>query len=197
MSDRLGPVTLEGNQVRLEPVQPGHVPALVAAGQADEIWTYLPLRLTTIEAMEARMREALNRQRDGSEHPFAVVLRGSGRIVGSTSYLEVSSPHRSVEIGWTWYSPDVWGTTVNPEAKYLMFKHAFESWGAFRVFLKTDARNLHSQAAIEKLGARYEGTLRSHLILPDGFRRDSKYYSVLDSEWPAVRSRLEQRLASG
>ncbi|MBM2812099.1 MAG: family N-acetyltransferase, partial [Chloroflexi bacterium] len=130
----------------------------------------------------------------GVEYPFAVIVRENGRVVGATSYLDVSEENRAAEIGWTWYSPDVWGTAVNPEAKYLLLERAFEDWNAIRVFFKTDARNLRSQAAIRKLGAQYEGTLRSHRILADGFRRDSMYFSILDFEWPTVKSTLRARL---
>lgn len=144
--------------------------------------------------MEARIEMFLNRQAQGIEYPYTVITRADGRVVGTTSYLDVSERHRAAAIGWTWYSPDVWGTAVNPEAKYLLLKHAFEDWNAIRAFFKTDARNLRSQAALRKLGAQYEGTLRSHRILPDGFRRDSAYFSILGVEWPSVKSRLEKRL---
>jgi RimJ/RimL family protein N-acetyltransferase len=97
-------------------------------------------------------------------------------------------------IGWTWYSPEAWGRSVNPEAKLLLLEHAFETWGAVRVALKTDAKNLHSQAAIRKLGAKYEGTLRNHRIRRDGSLRDSVVFSIIDSEWPGVKAALLRRL---
>jgi RimJ/RimL family protein N-acetyltransferase len=185
-------VRLEGRHVCLEPLTEQHLGSLLEAAQAEKVWTYMPLDLRTAEAMERRVATFLTRQAQGIEYGFAV--RYSGRVVGATSYLDVSEEHRAAEIGWTWYSPDFWGTVVNPEAKYLLLSNAFDGWNAVRVFFKTDARNLRSQSAIKKLGAQYEGTLRSHRILPGGFRRDSVYFSILDHEWPSVKSRLEERL---
>ena len=190
----LGPLILEGKHVRLEPLTRAHLGPLVAAAQAEEISTYLPINLKAPGTMEERIELFLARQAQGIEYPFAVVTRDEGRVVGTTSYLDVSDENRSTEIGWTWYTPDVWGTAVNPEGKLLLLQHAFEDWNAIRIFFKTDARNLRSQAALRKLGAQYEGTLRSHRILADGFRRDSMYFSILDSEWPTVKARLEERL---
>ena len=115
-------------------------------------------------------------------------------VIGSTRYLDVQQDDRTVEIGWTWYTPEAWGGVVNPEAKYLLMRHAFEDWHAIRVALKTDIKNLHSQAAIKKLGARYEGTLRNQRVRPDGSYRDTVIFSVIESEWPQVKAGLEQRL---
>ena len=190
----LGPVVLEGRFVRLEPLAPSHAVPLLAAAQAPEIWTSMPTALTTRAAIDRWIAEALERAGEGREFAFAVVVREGGRVVGSTRYMDVQAAHRGVEIGWTWYAPDVWGTAVNPEAKYVLLQHAFEEWGAIRVCLKTDARNLHSQAAIRKLGAHYEGTLRSHRIRQDGTARDSVLYSIVRQEWPEVRAALEQRI---
>lgn len=190
----LGPVMLEGKSIRLEALAASHADALLAAAQAPEIWTWMPTVLTTRAAIDRWIADTLKRTAEGSEFAFAVVARGGDRVVGSTRYMDVQTAHRGVEIGWTWYAPDVWGTAVNPETKYLLLRHAFEEWGAIRVCLKTDARNLHSQAAIRKLGARYEGTLRNHRIRGDGTLRDSVLYSIVREEWPAVRASLEQRI---
>lgn len=137
---------------------------------------------------------ALAEQRAGHEHPFAVVLRDGGRVVGSTRYMDVQPQHKATEIGWTWYAPDTWGTVVNAESKYLLLRHAFEEWGAIRVALKTDARNTRSQAAIRKLGAKYEGTLRNHRIRRDGTLRDTMLFSIVRDEWPDVKRGLETRI---
>jgi len=190
----LGPVRLEGQVVRLEPLGFQHLDRLIEIGQSADIWTYLPLDLSTRPAMEQNIGRLLGRQSQGAAYPFAVVDQTDGHVVGHTSYLDVSAEHRATEIGWTWYRPEVWGTRVNPEAKYLLLRHAFETWGAIRVYFRTDARNLHSQAAIKKLGAQYEGKLRSHRILADGYRRDSMIFSILDNEWPDTKARLQQRL---
>jgi len=140
------------------------------------------------------MDEALYASDRGTAYVFTVIDRATNRIVGSTRYMDIQAEHRGVEIGWTWYAPEVWGTAVNPECKLLLLTHAFEEWGAVRVMLKTDHRNARSQAAIRKLGAVYEGTLRQHRVRPDGTLRDTVVFSILDREWPAVRAGLYARL---
>ncbi len=133
-------------------------------------------------------------QRDAGDHlPFVVEL--DGRIVGSTRYGDIRETDRALEIGWTWYLPEVRGTRVNPAAKRLLLAHAFETLDMLRVQLKTDGRNRHSQRAIEKLGAVKEGVFRMHSRTADGFQRDVVMYSIVAPEWPAVRARLDERLA--
>ena len=117
-----------------------------------------------------------------------------GRAIGSTGYLDIDRPNRALEIGMTWYGLAYQRTAVNTECKYLLLRHAFDDLGALRVCLKTDSRNVRSQQAIERIGAIREGTLRNHRITWDGVNRHSVFYSVIDSEWPAVRSALEAKL---
>ena len=128
------------------------------------------------------------------EGVFAVRHRGSGELVGSSRFLGVRRADRVVEIGWTWFNPAVWGSGVNVETKLLQMGHAFDSLGAIRVELKTDSRNERSRGAIAALPARFEGVLRNHMTVPDVGVRDSAYYSVIDTEWPAVRAALSARL---
>lgn len=154
----------------------------------------MPARPVTSEQMDRWLEKAMEAESQGREYPFVVVRLEDNRVIGSTRYLDVQEADRNVEIGWTWYTPDVWGGVVNPEAKYLLMHHAFDDWRAVRVGLKTDIKNLHSQAAIKKLGARYEGTLRNQRIRLDGTYRDTVIFSVIESEWPQVKARLEQRL---
>jgi N-acetyltransferase len=191
----LGPLTLSGRSVRLEPLTPAHAQELLAAAAAPEIWRWLPERIETAGQMAGWIDTALQAQAAGLEYPFAVVDLASGKAVGSTRYMDVSETHRGVEVGWTWYRREDWGSRVNPEAKLLLLTHAFEDWGAIRLYLKTDSLNERSRAAILKLGASYEGDLRNHRIRADGSFRHSSYYSILDSEWPAVKRGLEERLA--
>jgi N-acetyltransferase len=190
----LGPVSLTGNHISLEPLRLPHAAGLLEAGRSPEIWNWMPARPVTPDAMQAWISQALTAESQGREYPFVVLDRRDGRVIGSTRYLSVEEDDRTVEIGWTWYSPDTWGGIVNPEAKYLLMRHAFEDWRAIRVALKTDVKNLHSQAAIRKLGARYEGTLRNQRIRPDGSYRDTVMFSIIESEWPTVKAKLEQRL---
>lgn len=130
------------------------------------------------------------------EYAFAVRLKGDARVVGSTAYFGIVPKHKRIEIGYTWYSTDAQGTVVNPECKFLLLKHGFEDWGALRVQLGTDANNIHSQHAILKLGAKFEGKLRNHGIRRDGSVRDMMLYSIISSEWPAVKKGLEARIES-
>jgi len=154
----------------------------------------MPARPVTPETMARWLDKAVHAESQGREYPFVVVRVEGEHVIGSTRYLDVQEDDRTVEIGWTWYAPDAWGGVVNPEAKYLLMRHAFDDWHAIRVALKTDINNLHSQAAIKKLGARYEGTLRNQRIRPDGSYRDTVVFSVIESEWPSVKAGLEERL---
>ena len=175
-------------------MRPAHAAQLLAAGQPAEIWEWMPTRPISAETVDAWLATAMQAESHGREYPFIVVRLSDSLVIGSTRYLDVQQDDRTVEIGWTWYTPEAWGGVVNPEAKYLLMRHAFEDWHAIRVALKTDIKNLHSQAAIKKLGARYEGTLRNQRIRPDGSYRDTVIFSVIESEWPQVKAGLEERL---
>jgi RimJ/RimL family protein N-acetyltransferase len=186
------PVVLEGSVVRLEPLAQAHTADLFAVLD-DEIWRFMPSAVArTIEDVRAMIDEAIAAARLGTEVPFAIVLRASGRAVGSTRYIDIRRAHRGLEIGWTWIGREWQRTAVNSECKRLLLEHAFEVLGALRVQLKTDARNTRSQRAIERLGAKREGVLRAHMVLADGFVRDSVMYSVIAAEWPSVKQGLER-----
>lgn len=189
------PVTLTGRVVRLEPLAEAHVPDLTLAGQDESIWRYLIYGMLRTEAqMRALVRDLLDRQAHGTDVPFAVIHLETDRAIGSTRYMEIRPHHRGLEIGGTWYAPAYQRTAVNTECKYLLLRHAFEKLGCIRVQFKADARNERSLRAIERIGAIKEGILRQHMIVLDGYRRDSVYYSILDSEWPGVKVRLEEKL---
>jgi N-acetyltransferase len=192
------PILLAGRLVRLEPLTPAHAPALFAAVQADPTawrWLVMPPPETVAE-MEAMIADDLAMQARGELVPFAQVEQATGRVAGRTTYLNISRRDRGLEIGGTWLGKPWHRSGLNTEAKYLLLRHAFEELGAVRVQLKTDARNLQSQAAIERLGAVREGVLRKQMLSQHGFVRDSVMYSVIDSEWPAVKARLEALLAT-
>jgi RimJ/RimL family protein N-acetyltransferase len=139
---------------------------------------------------------ALAEWQSGKSLPFVIEDRETGRIAGSTRLLDFDAANRGVEIGFTWLNPDVWRTRINTECKYLLLRHCFETIQVIRVQLKTDARNVQSQEAIERIGGVREGVLRHHRIMPDGYLRDSAYFSILAEEWPSVKARLERFLDS-
>ncbi len=194
IDDCPAPVLLLGEVVRLEQLETSHAAELWQAARASEIWTLMLERLDSRASVDAYVQTATAYRMAGTGCAFAVRLLADGRIVGSTRYMDVRPGDHRLEIGGTWYHPRVWGTRVNPEAKLLLLRYAFEVWQARRVQLKTDAMNLRSQAAIRKLGAVYEGTLRAYQVRPDGSSRDTAMFSITAAEWPAVRAGLLARL---
>ena len=194
---KVEPVTLTGRIVRLEPLSETHVPALAKVGLDEKIWRYMRYgKVETVEHLTAWVRELLELQAQGTDLPFAVIHLASGVAIGCTRYLNIDPLNRSLEIGGTWYGLDYQGTQVNSECKYLLLKHAFEKLECIRVWFKTDLRNQRSQRALERLGVVKEGVLRNHMILPDGYIRDSVIYSLLPEEWLKVKMKLEAQFAS-
>jgi RimJ/RimL family protein N-acetyltransferase len=186
-------ILLAGRYVRLEPLEERHCDDLLAAAAQDRAtFRYMSTDLSVgADAWPAYLADAL-----GSDFvAWATADAATGRAVGATRFGDIAPEHGRVEIGWTWIAPSHQRTAVNTEAKLLQLSYAFDELGATRVALKTDGRNLRSQAAIERLGAVREGVLRRHTRMPDGFMRDTVYYSILSDEWPAVKRRLEDRLA--
>jgi RimJ/RimL family protein N-acetyltransferase len=184
--------------VRLEPLARRHAAELFEAGRDESIWRYMPRPVPrAVGDVESMIDEALAEAGAGRQVPFAIIALQRGRAVGSTRYLDIRREHRGLEIGWTWLAAAAQRTAVNTECKYLLLRHAFEALGAIRVQLRTDLRNLRSQRAIERIGATREGVFRQERIMWDGYLRDSVFFSVLDGEWPAVKAKLEARLAAG
>ena len=189
------PVTLTGRKIRLEPLSEDHVPDLALVGLNENIWRFMLYgQMHTQADMRLWVLEILERQARGTDLAFAVVLQADGRAVGATRYLDIRPQHRGLEIGGTWYGADYQRTSVNTEAKYLLLRHAFETLGCVRVQFKTDLRNERSQRALSRIGAVQEGILRNHIITPEGYIRDSVFFSIIDREWPAVKARLEAML---
>jgi RimJ/RimL family protein N-acetyltransferase len=193
----VAPIMLEGDIVRLEPLALRHVDDLQAVAFDPDLWRWVPAQVTNRVELEAYIDEALEEQARGVSLPFAVIERRGGRAIGSTRYAAISRSDRRLEIGWTWYGRTWHRTGVNTESKLLLLRHAFETLGAIRVELKTDALNERSRNAILRLGAQQEGIFRNHRIIPGSGRiRDTVYFSIIDREWPAVRARLEEYLAA-
>jgi N-acetyltransferase len=188
------PVVLEGAQVRLEPLSRTHLGGLCEVGLEEELWRWIPTPVRTAEDMAAYMELAFREQASGASLPFAQIERATGRVIGSTRYMNIEKAHHRVEIGCTWIGRGWQRTKVNTEAKYLLMRHAFETLGCMRVELKTDSLNEKSRAAILRIGAKEEGTFRNHMVMSTGRVRHTVYFSVIDSEWPQVKARLEGKL---
>ena len=192
----VAPATLEGSHVRLEPLAKAHLAGLVLVGLDEELWRWIPVPVRTAEEMGAYIDTALEEQKRGVSLPFALIERATGRAIGSTRYGNIDRTHRRAEIGWTWVAREWQRTAVNTKAKYLLLRHAFEILGCIRVELKTDSLNERSRAAILRIGAQEEGIFRNHMITASGRIRHTVYFSIVDSEWPGVKARLESLLNS-
>jgi N-acetyltransferase len=189
----VSPLTLEGSVVRLEPVRREHAELFweIAENDLEDIFRWIPYSMKTPEDFRRLIDTAFGEQERGESIVFATVEQNSGRVIGSTRFMNIDRNNRRVEIGSTWIAPQWQRTGVNTEAKYLMLRHAFETWKCMRVELKTDALNQKSRNAILRIGAKEEGTLRRHLLTWSGRVRDTVYFSVLDNEWPEVKTRVE------
>ena len=198
----MNPVTLQGNLVRLEPISLQHLPGLLEAAQPDQNTYVLTTVPTTETAMKSYLEAAIN---NPLQMAFATIDARANRVVGSTRFalefwawsseLSRAPNPDAVEIGWTWLAKDVQRSGINTEAKLLMLTHAFETWSVHRVTLKTDARNMRSRNAIERVGAKLDGILRAAVPASDGGIRDSAYFSIIQSEWQEVKTRLQGFLA--
>lgn len=188
------PVVLEGQHVRLEPLAKEHLAELARVGLDEELWRWIPVPVRTVEELAEYIETALEEQKRGVSLPFALIEKATGRAIGSTRYGNIDRTHHRVEIGWTWVAREWQRSAVNTEAKYLLLRHAFETLGCIRVELKTDSLNEKSRAAILRIGAKEEGIFRNHMITSSGRLRHSVYFSIVDSEWPAVKARIESLL---
>ena len=189
------PVVLIGKHVRLEPMTEKHTSALAEIGVGQPFWHFMLYGdMNSVDDMRKWVLDILSRAEKGTDLPFAAIHLASGRVAGATRYLNIAPRDGGLEIGGTWYGSDFQRTPVNTECKYLLLRHAFETLGCIRVQLKTDLRNERSQTAIERIGAVKEGVLRNHMLLPDGHYRHSVFYSILDTEWPEVKKRLEEMM---
>lgn len=186
--------TLVGKNITLEPLALSHAEGLCAAGKAVQIWNYMirPV-FESVEDTEGWINQALEDAKGGLQIPFIIKKTDDGTVVGSTRYLDIQLPNRSLEVGWTFISPEYWGKSIGVEMKYLMFCEAFDS-GFIRVQLKTDSRNHRAMKHIEKVGAIKEGVLRKHMLTGDGVQRNTVYYSIIEEEWPQAKANLEKLL---
>ena len=187
---------LQGRHVRLEPLQPAHLPGLAAAIEDGQLWTIRETLVPHPRDLNGFMQQAAAAVAAGRERVFATLDVASGRVAGSTRFRCIELQHKRAEIGFTFLGASWQRTALNSEAKYLMLEHAFERCGLNRVELLTDVRNSRSRAAIQRLGAREEGILRSHMVMRDGHVRDTVVYSVIAAEWPSLKQALQLRMQS-
>lgn len=191
----LAPVMLTGRHARLEPLGEQHRASLLKGGADAQIWRWMPtLRADPRESAQVWFDRATAGLARGDVLAWAVIDLATGGAVGGTTYLDIAPADKRLEIGSTWLAPAVWRTAINTECKFLLLRHAFETLGCNRVQLKTDLRNERSQAAIARLGAVREGVLRSQMVMPDGWIRDTVMFSIIAPEWPAVKAGLEARM---
>jgi RimJ/RimL family protein N-acetyltransferase len=191
------PVTLEGQDIRLEPLSIRHHAQLCEVGLDEELWRWIPQAVRTPDEMRAYIETAFEGQAAGTALPFAIVQRSAGRTIGSVRFGNIDRANRHVEIGWIWLGKKWQRTAANTGTNYLMLRHAFETWRCLRVEYKTDSLNQRARAALLRLGTKEEGIFRNHVITWTGRIRHSVYYSIVDSEWPEVRAELEKKLSGG
>lgn len=193
----VSPVTLQGNTIFIEPLNESHAQGLYDIGQVADDWLYMPRPcFQSVEDTLSWIAEAQQLAAEKTHISFVIRRKADQKILGSTRFLNIRCRDRSLEIGYTWLGKEAQRTQVNTEAKLLLLGHAFETLKAIRVELKTDARNLRSQQAITRLGAKREGVFRKHMIVQNGYIRDSVYFSIIDDEWAVVKTRLQQLLSS-
>ncbi len=189
------PITLTGQHVRLTPLAPDHLPGLQSAVTDGELWRLWYTSIPTPDTMQAEITRRLDLQEAGSMIPFTVWDTQTNTIAGMTTYMNIDRTNQRVEIGSTWYAQRVQRTKLNTQAKRLLLAHAFETLACIAVEFRTHFLNQQSRRAIERLGAKLDGILRSHQLASDGSLRDTCAYSIIASEWPAVRAHLDGKLA--
>ncbi len=190
----LQPIPLVGRHVRLEPLTREHHGALCEVGLAEQLWRWTPLQVHSAGDMLVYIETTLRAQDKELEMPFATVDAASGKVIGSTRFMNIEGTHRRLEIGSTWIAPAWQRTAINTEAKYLMLCHAFGPLACHRVEFKTDSLNQKSRDAILRIGAKQEGIFRNHMITASGRVRDTVWFSIIESEWPQIKLELERKL---
>jgi RimJ/RimL family protein N-acetyltransferase len=186
------PVVLNGKLIRLEPLAELHFPHLIAIGTDPSIWAHLPFDGSRDHVLRQELGTALLNRAYGRQYPFTIIRQSDNRVIGSTRFFDLFPEHKKLEIGWTWYAPEVWGMGYNIECKLLLFAFCFEVLDVNRVQLKTRTGNVRSRKAIEKVGGVFEGVLRRDRVMPDGSVKDTIVYSVIKEEWPELKKKLTE-----
>ena len=188
------PVILEGERVKLVPLEDKYFDELIAMSASKEIWEFLSQAGYEPDTLRTELRSAILKRMNGEEYPFVIIDKLNNKVIGCTRYMEMFPQFRKLEIGWTWYDKNYWATGYNTECKYLLLTHCFETLKTIRVQLKTWDKNMRSRGAIQKIGGRFEGILRIERIRYTGEIRHTVVFSIIDSEWEAVKHMLEGKL---
>lgn len=189
------PLILEGERVKLVPLEEKYFDELISVSNDKKVWEFLSIDGTDKDSLRAALKSAILKRMTGEEYPFVIIDKAKNTVIGCTRYMEMEQAHKKLEIGWTWYIPAYWATGYNTECKLLLLTYAFETLNCMRVQLKTWDRNMRSRAAILKLGAQFEGILRNNILRYDGVIRNTVYFSIIDTEWPDVKSTLQKRVS--
>lgn len=184
-------IVLKNEIVCLREMTMGDIDAITAVACEERIWDYMSITVQTRTDVERYVQTALANRVAGTEYPFVIIDQATGKIIGSTKLMDISEQHKRLEIGFTWLAPNYWRTAINTNCKYLLLEHCFEKLGYKRVQIKTDDENERSKKAIRRIGAQFEGILRQHMIRKDGTTRDTAMFSVVHSEWPKMKTHLE------
>jgi RimJ/RimL family protein N-acetyltransferase len=190
------PVILENEMVKLLPLESSHFDSLLQIARAPEIWRYLSFNGLDQDAFRSELKSAILRKTTGEEYPFTIFDNKTGKPIGSTRYYNMYPAHRKLEIGWTWYDPTYWGSGHNVACKLLLLTYAFETLRCVRVQFQVHDKNERSRAAVQKLGAKFEGVLRNDRIRDNGEIRNTAMYSIIEAEWPEVKQLLNERLST-
>ncbi|MDR3682043.1 MAG: GNAT family protein [Flavipsychrobacter sp.] len=185
------PITLTGNKVVLVPLDSSHFPALLEIARQESIWEFMAIDGSP-DKLLLELKAALLNRASGDQYPFAIIDRLKGNVIGTTRLMNIFHEHKKLEIGWTWYNPEYWGTGYNTECKLLLLTYCFETLAAVRVQLVAGEKNMRSRNAILKIGATYEGTMRKERARPDGTYRNTVMHSIIDDEWPDRKRKLEE-----
>jgi RimJ/RimL family protein N-acetyltransferase len=187
------PARLGGNKAALIPLDESHINELWETAKDESLWEHYTFRkMESYEKFKDFMMSAINQMPGGKEFTFTIIDKDKSKMIGSTRFLDISPESRSLEIGWTWIAPYLQGSGFNAECKYLLLKYCFEEMKTIRVFFKTDSQNIRSQKGLAKIGAKYEGTLRNHMIREDGTYRHSAYYSIIEDDWEQIKKHIEK-----
>lgn len=187
------PLTLEGEHVKLIPLDEKYYNELIDVSRDKRIWEFLSIDGTDEAALRTALKSAVLKRMSGEEYPFLIIDKANNSVIGCTRYMDMFPEHKKLEIGWTWYIPSYWGTGYNFECKLLLLTYAFETKKCVRVQLKTWDKNMRSRTAIQKIGGQFEGILRSERIRYDGIVRNTAVFSIVDSEWEQAKAELQQK----